>query len=75
MSDYGGDGVQVTLAGEDERMIVLWFRPGSQTETLETLRSGDTVSATGLLRYARNHIGLEECTLDGIDTNGASRDR
>ena len=72
ISDYGSDGVQVILDGEDEMHIVLWFNPGSQTGALETLRPGDTVSATGLLRSASNLIGLKECSLDGIDKNGTS---
>ena len=71
VSDYGIDGAQVTLDGTDGTTIVLWFAQGSQVNTLETLRRGHDVSATGLLRYARNHIALEDCTLRGIDGDNA----
>ena len=63
------DSVNVTLDGGDGMLIILWFNPGSQADTLETLRPGDAVSVTGLLRNASNHISLEECVLDEIDKN------
>ena len=72
VSDFGSDGVQVTLDGKDGIRIVLWFNQGRQTETLETLRPGDKVYAVGLLRYASNHIALKQCTLEKLDSDGAS---
>ena len=74
VSDFDRDGVQVALDGRDGTYILLWFAQGKQKETLETLRVGDDVSATGLLRYASNHISLEKCTLDGIDIDGTRSD-
>ena len=71
VSDYGIDGAQVTMDGADGTTIVLWFAQGSQVNILETLRRGHNVSATGLLRYARNHIALEDCTLRAIDGDNA----
>lgn len=74
VSNIGHDVVQVALDGRDGTYIMLWFAQGRQTEAMETLRVGDDVSATGLLRYVSNHISLEKCTLDGIDIDGTRSD-
>lgn len=75
VSEFSIQGVEVILDGQEEMMIVLWFKPGCQTEKLETLRQGDKVSATGLLRNASNHIAQEECVLDEVEINDTSLQR